>query len=246
MKKTHDAIATIGSYTDATGKKAKRTLPIGAVFESPLGRLVLKLDAVPVAAGWSGWVALKPSGPELPPVMPATPPEQPPGGDTMPDEHRKAFRLVLTPEQSAAIRESGIGFAVGIFDFDAELSGDGQPARATLNLFKSPAPRLKAVPTFQQNGPGVGGRLVAGQLVVNGRDGRGRGGNDLVGAVAFIGGPRHFGGGRNRHASRQLFAQGGDVGCEMVGGWRVGVNVCDRRRPANRVKLPPVKQALNE
>jgi len=61
MKMKYTAVATIGEYTDkATGKKAKRTLPIGAVFESAGGRLVLKLDAVPVSADWSGWVALKP------------------------------------------------------------------------------------------------------------------------------------------------------------------------------------------
>ncbi len=59
MRKTHDAVATVGTWTDETGKKNKRTIVIGALFESEHGRLVLHLDAVPVSRDWSGWVALK-------------------------------------------------------------------------------------------------------------------------------------------------------------------------------------------
>jgi hypothetical protein len=94
MKKTHDAVATIGEWTDPeSGRKVKRTLPIGAVFESSRGNLVLKLDAVPVSAEWSGWVALKPCAPALPPgrrmppgmpAAPSTPPAESPEDDEAP------------------------------------------------------------------------------------------------------------------------------------------------------------------
>ena len=84
MRKTHSAMATVGTWKDpTTGKEMKRQLEIGAVFESNRGRLVLKIDAVPVSAEWSGWVSLKPCAPALPPDrqaspgMPPAPPEQP-------------------------------------------------------------------------------------------------------------------------------------------------------------------------
>ena len=55
---------------------------------------------------------------------------------TMP-EPQEPFRLVLTPEQSAAICESGIRAAVGLFDLDPSDTANafGKPARATLYLF---------------------------------------------------------------------------------------------------------------
>lgn len=55
---------------------------------------------------------------------------------TMP-QPQEPFRLVLTPEQSAAIRESGIRAAVGLFDPDPPDTANafGKPARATLYLF---------------------------------------------------------------------------------------------------------------
>lgn len=68
----------------------KRQLEIGAIFESNRGRLVLKLDAVPVAAEWSGWVSLHPVAPALPPgrkVSPGMPPAPPSaGGDAQDDD----------------------------------------------------------------------------------------------------------------------------------------------------------------
>ncbi len=61
MTKKFDIVATVAEWTDkATGKKMKRTLSVGAVYESPRGNLVLKLEAVPVSRDWSGWAALKP------------------------------------------------------------------------------------------------------------------------------------------------------------------------------------------
>lgn len=61
MKRKFDVIATVGNYTDqATGKKVKRTLPVGTIYESTGGKLVLRLDAIPVATEFSGWMQLRP------------------------------------------------------------------------------------------------------------------------------------------------------------------------------------------
>ena len=66
MTKKFDAIATLGTYTDkATGKKVKRFLTVGTVFESPNGKLFMRLDALPVAADWSGFLSFR-SAPETP------------------------------------------------------------------------------------------------------------------------------------------------------------------------------------
>lgn len=81
MKRLYEVVATVGEYTDrTTGKTVKRTLPIGAIYESAKGRLVLRLDAVPTMRDWSGWAALHPVGQalppgrKLPPGFPAAPP----------------------------------------------------------------------------------------------------------------------------------------------------------------------------
>lgn len=61
MKRRYEVIATVGNYTDqSTGKKVKRTLPVGAIYESTGGKLVLRLDAIPVATEFSGWMQLRP------------------------------------------------------------------------------------------------------------------------------------------------------------------------------------------
>lgn len=60
MKKRYTLFATISEWTDpATGKKCKRTAQIGTVFESPSGRLSMKLELLPLIPGWSGFVAFK-------------------------------------------------------------------------------------------------------------------------------------------------------------------------------------------
>lgn len=56
-RKKADAVATIGTYTDRNGTEKKRYLKIGVLFESDEGRLSLKLDAIPVCPGWSGFVS---------------------------------------------------------------------------------------------------------------------------------------------------------------------------------------------
>ena len=90
MTKTHDAIASIRQWTDKdTGTKHKATLIVGAVFRSSKGNQVLKLDALPLSRDWSGWIALKPCGPELPPsrrASPGMPPAPAPQPDEAPDD----------------------------------------------------------------------------------------------------------------------------------------------------------------
>lgn len=56
-RKTHDAIATVGTYKTNQGEEKKRYLKVGSLFQDEQGRLSLKLDAVPVAKEWSGWIS---------------------------------------------------------------------------------------------------------------------------------------------------------------------------------------------
>lgn len=60
MKKRYTLLATVSEWTDpATGKRCRRTAQIGTVFESPNGRLSMKLELLPLIPGWSGFVAFK-------------------------------------------------------------------------------------------------------------------------------------------------------------------------------------------
>jgi hypothetical protein len=56
-RKTHDAVATVGTYMDRSGNEKKRYINIGSVFIDDEGRQSLKLDSVPVTPEWSGWVS---------------------------------------------------------------------------------------------------------------------------------------------------------------------------------------------
>ena len=53
--KTHDVLADLGSYTGKDGQEKKRWLRVGAAFDNGS----IKLDAVPVGPGWSGWLLLR-------------------------------------------------------------------------------------------------------------------------------------------------------------------------------------------
>ena len=67
MKPKFHAIATLGTYTDkATGKKVKRFATVGTVFESPNGRLFMRLDALPVSPDWSGFLSFRSTAAETP------------------------------------------------------------------------------------------------------------------------------------------------------------------------------------
>lgn len=57
-KRTHDAVATIGEYTDKNGDKKKRYTRVGPGFTGPDGVISIKFDVVPVGPEWSGWVSL--------------------------------------------------------------------------------------------------------------------------------------------------------------------------------------------
>jgi hypothetical protein len=92
MKRKFEILATVGTWTDSTtGKKNKRTVAVGSIYESTHGKLVMRIDAIPVSPDWSGWMQLKPCFPELPPGrkvspgMPAAPEEE---QDSESDEDR--------------------------------------------------------------------------------------------------------------------------------------------------------------
>lgn len=88
MKRRFEMLATVSEWTDpATGRKCKRTVPIGTVFESDNGKFSARLELVPVLPGWSGFVAFRevlPPGRKVSPGMPADPIEEQAGPD--PDE----------------------------------------------------------------------------------------------------------------------------------------------------------------
>lgn len=100
MTRTHTLLATTREWTDAAGKKHKVRIEVGALFLSKAGKVVVKLDAIPVASQWSGYLAAEPcaaaaaatvpSAPTLPPgrrISPGMPPPpeiQP--EDSNPDE----------------------------------------------------------------------------------------------------------------------------------------------------------------
>lgn len=64
MTRTHTLHATTREWVDAAGTKRKTRLEVGAIFRSSTGRLVLKLDAVPITRNWSGWLAAEPCPPQ--------------------------------------------------------------------------------------------------------------------------------------------------------------------------------------
>lgn len=60
MRKHADLVASVGEFTDAKGRKAKRWLPVGVMMKDDrTGSLSIKLDAVPVSPDWSGWIAVR-------------------------------------------------------------------------------------------------------------------------------------------------------------------------------------------
>jgi hypothetical protein len=85
MKRKFEVVATVGKWKDPeTGKTNKRTVAVGAIYESNGGKLVLRIDAIPVSPDWSGWMSLKPLAPELPPGR-RNPPGMPPASDIIPE-----------------------------------------------------------------------------------------------------------------------------------------------------------------
>lgn len=66
MKKRFEVHASVSKWIDETGKKCARTIQVGTIFESSHGRLVMKLEAIPTARDWSGWLSLRECAPVLP------------------------------------------------------------------------------------------------------------------------------------------------------------------------------------
>jgi len=84
MKRTHDILASVGTWKDEKGKTHKRTVAVGSVFESAKGVQVMRIDAIPVSPDWSGWLRMKSCLPELPPGR-RTSPGMPPAPDEQAD-----------------------------------------------------------------------------------------------------------------------------------------------------------------
>lgn len=77
---THDIVATIGEYTTTNGEKRKRYLTCGKAFTDDQGRISLKLEAIPCAPEWSGWLSLYPADKER---------QRPAPESRQPDEKRR-------------------------------------------------------------------------------------------------------------------------------------------------------------
>ena len=77
MRKTHDIVATVGSYRNGAGEEKKRYVNCGAVFKGDDGRVSMKLESVPVSPEWSGWFALYPVDRERRPASSTPPSERP-------------------------------------------------------------------------------------------------------------------------------------------------------------------------
>lgn len=73
MKARYELIATIAEWKGANGKACKRTSRVGTVFESPNGRLSMKLEMLPLIPGWSGFIAFRDLREEQEPIDPPDP-----------------------------------------------------------------------------------------------------------------------------------------------------------------------------
>ncbi len=57
-RRTHNVVATIGTYKGRDGAEKKRYATCGTAFTGEDGRLSFKLEVVPVSPEWSGWFKL--------------------------------------------------------------------------------------------------------------------------------------------------------------------------------------------
>lgn len=60
MHYTHDIVAATGKYTDPTGQEKTRYLTIGRLFKRDDGSACAKLESLPLAPEWNGWVNFYP------------------------------------------------------------------------------------------------------------------------------------------------------------------------------------------
>lgn len=56
MRIIKTAYTKVGTYTDHQGATKARYLNIGKLFKRDDGSISLKLDSLPVGAGWEGWI----------------------------------------------------------------------------------------------------------------------------------------------------------------------------------------------
>lgn len=60
-KKTHDLVATVGTYNDRqTGEEKKRFKNCGFACTNDKGQVSIMIDALPLSREWSGWLSLYP------------------------------------------------------------------------------------------------------------------------------------------------------------------------------------------
>ena len=59
-KKTHNVVATIGTWTNQDGETKNRYQPCGTAPTNEKGQIGIKLDAFPTAPEWNGWLNLYP------------------------------------------------------------------------------------------------------------------------------------------------------------------------------------------
>lgn len=57
-KRTHNVVATIGTYTTPDGEEKKRYQNCGMATTNDKGQISIKLNATPVAPEWNGWLNL--------------------------------------------------------------------------------------------------------------------------------------------------------------------------------------------
>ena len=58
MRKTHDILAKTGTYKNQQGEQKNRYTNCGAAFTDDSGQVSIKLESVPVAPEWNGWLNL--------------------------------------------------------------------------------------------------------------------------------------------------------------------------------------------
>ena len=63
MRKAADLFASVGEWTDSDGKRHKGRVRCGVLMtDDGNGRTSIRIEALPVEPGWSGWLSVVPNG----------------------------------------------------------------------------------------------------------------------------------------------------------------------------------------
>ena len=90
MKLRYTLFATVAEWTDqTTGKRCKRTAQVGSVFQSPGGKLSMKLELLPLFPGWSGFIAFRDV--------------TAPGGELLPEDTEDSAEVEASPLQDSTL-----------------------------------------------------------------------------------------------------------------------------------------------